>query len=347
MAGQLAVSGSVTIRALCLEQASGAVLHDVELFTVDDPQPIHKLNSFASPSPVLADGRLYCHCGDFGAACVDTATGRVLWRNRELRLNHENGPGSSPVLWQDKLIVHLDGSDVQSIAAYDAATGRIAWHMPRSGVVREDPQLKKSYGTPLIVPLGGRDTIVSPAADWLYGYDPATGAELWKLSYGVLGFSIVPRPVLAGDLLFMSTSFMQPELLAVKLAGPDVPPAIAWRQKKGAPTMSSPLVADGLVYLVSDKGVGSCLDAATGEPVWSERLGGNFSSSPLLADGRIYVGNRDGDTFVIKPGREYELLASNHLDGGIYATPAAIGRALFLRTETALYRIEKSKEAGR
>lgn len=345
MAEQLAVSGRVTIRAVCVEQATGKLLHDVELFTISDPQPIHKLNSFASTSPVLAGGRLFCHCGDFGAACLDAATGDVLWRNRELRLNHENGPGSTPVLWRDKLIVHLDGSDSQSIAAYDAATGKVAWQTPRSGPLRDDAQLRKAYGTPLVLPLGGREVVISPAADWLYAYDPATGEELWKLSYGVLGFSVVPRPVTAGELLFMSTSFMQPELLAVKLAGGNAPPEIVWREKKGAPTMSSPLVVDGLLYMVSDKGVGTCLDATTGEPVWAERLGGNFSSSPLFADGRIYVGNRDGDTFVIKPGRKYELLATNHLDGGIFATPAAVGRAIYLRTDGALYRIEKPPEA--
>ena len=346
MASQLAVSGAVTIRAVCVDQATGKLLHDVELFTIDDPQPIHKLNSFASPSPVLAEGRLYCHCGDFGAACIDAATGAVLWRNRELRLNHENGPGSTPLVWQGKLIVHLDGSDVQSIAAYDAATGKLAWQTPRSGELRDDPQLKKAYGTPLVLALGGRDVLVSPAADWLYGYDPATGTELWKLSYGVLGFSIVPRPVTAGELLVMSTSFNQPELLAVRMGGPDAPPTIAWREKKGAPTMSSPLVVGELLYMVSDKGVATCLDAATGEPVWSERLGGNFSSSPLFTDGRIYVGNRDGDTFVIRPGREFELLATNRLDGGIFATPAAVGRAIYLRTDQALYRLEKPRGAG-
>ena len=341
MAGQLEVSGSVTIRAVCLDQASGKILHDVELFTIRDPQPIHKLNSFASPSPVLAGGRLFCHCGDFGVACLDAATGRVLWRNRELRLNHENGPGSTPVVHGDKLIVHLDGSDVQSIAAYDTATGRLAWQTPRSGSLRDDPQLKKAYGTPLILPLEGRDVVLSPAADWLYAYDPATGDELWKMSYGVLGFSIVPRPVVAGEFLLLSTSFMQPELLAVKLPEAGSPPEIIWREKKGAPTMSSPLVADGLLYMVNDKGIATCLDATSGERVWTERLGGNFSSSPLLADGRIYVGNRDGETFVIRPGREFELLATNQLDGGIFATPAAVGRAIYLRTETALYRLEK------
>jgi outer membrane protein assembly factor BamB len=340
MAGQLSVTGGLTIRAVCVDAATGNIIHDIELLTVANPQPIHKLNSFASPSPVLGPGRLYVHCGDFGAACVDTATGNVLWRNRELRLNHENGPGSTPVLWKDKLIVHLDGSDVQSIAAYDTATGKVVWQTPRSGTLRDDPDLKKAYGTPVILELGGHDVVISPAADWLYAYDPATGRELWKMSYGVLGYSIVPRPVRSGDLLYMSTSFNQPELLAVRLSGPTNAPEIAWKEKKGAPTMSSPLVVGDLVYMVSDKGVGTCLDAKTGELVWSQRLGGNFSSSPLFADGRIYVGNRDGDTFVIEPGKEFRLLAQNHLDGGIFATPAAVGRAIFLRTEHALYRLE-------
>jgi len=341
MASQLEVSGPVTFRALGVDQASGAIRHDVELFTVGEPQPIHKLNSFASPSPVLADGRLFCHFGDFGAACVDTANGKVLWTNRELRLNHENGPGSTPVLWKGKLIVHLDGSDVQSIAAYDAASGTVTWRTTRSGALRDDPQLKKAYGTPLILSLGGREVLLSPAADWFYAYDPDSGRELWKMNYGVLGFSIVPRPVIAGDLVFLSTCFMQPELLAVRLAGPDAAPEIVWREKKAAPTMSSLLVVGGELYMVSDKGVATCLDAAGGERLWTERLGGNFSSSPLFADGRIYVGNREGDTFVIRPGRQYELLATNHLDGGIFATPAAVGRAIYLRTEQALYRIEK------
>lgn len=341
MASQLAVVNGLTIRAVCVDATTGTIVHDVDVLSVPTPQPIHKLNSFASPSPVLGERRLFIHCGDYGAACVDTQTGKVLWRNRELRLNHENGPGSTPVLWNDKLIVHLDGSDVQSIAAYDTATGNVAWQTPRSGALRDDPDLKKAYGTPVILELGGREVVISPAADWLYAYDPASGTELWKMEYGFLGFSIVPRPVVSGDLLFMSTSFNQPELLAIRLAGPTTAPAIAWKEKKGAPTMSSPLVIDGLVYMVSDKGVGTCLDATTGEVVWSQRLGGNFSSSPMVADGRIYIANRDGDTFVIKPGHEGEILATNHLDGGIFATPAALGRAIFLRTEHALYRLEQ------
>lgn len=335
------VAHSVTMRALAVDRVSGRIVHDIELFTIERPQPIHKLNSFASPSPVLAAGRLYCHFGDYGTACVDTEKAAVAWVSRDLRLDHMNGPGSTPVLWRDRLVIHCDGSDVQYVAALDAATGQVAWKTPRSGTLNENPDLKKAYGTPLVLAVAGRDVVVSPGADWVYGYDPADGTELWRLAYGTLGFSIVPRPVAARGLVFMSTSFTKPEVLAVRPGGAGAEPEIVWRQARGAPSMPSPLVVGDELYVVSDKGVATCLDVGTGAVVWSERLGGNFSSSPLYADGRIYVGNRDGATFVIAPGRQFELLATNQLDGQIFATPAAVGRALFLRTDHALYRLER------
>lgn len=337
----LTVSGPVNFRAICVDQATGKLLHDIDLMTEPEPDPIHPLNSFASPSPILDDGKLYCHFGTNGTACVDVATGRVLWTNREMRLKHENGPGSTPIIWKDYLVFHCDGSDVQYIAALDKRTGRMAWKTDRTGKLNPNPQLKKAYGTPVVLTLDGTEVLLSTGADWLYGYDPATGKELWKMNYGVLGFSIVPRPVAAHGMLYFSTSFMQPELLAVKLAGPATTPEIAWRAKKGAPNMPSPIVVGDELYMVSDKGIVTCFDAVSGKQHYSERLGGNFCSSPLLADGRIYVGNREGQTFVIKPGKTFELLATNTLDGQIMASPAALDRALYVRTDKAMYRIEK------
>ena len=337
------VSSSLSLRALGVDRDSGRLVHDVELFTIVDPQPIHALNSYASPSPVLAAGRLYCHFGDYGTACVETDTGRVLWASRDLRLDHMNGPGSTPILHDGLLIVNCDGTDVQFVAALDAASGRIAWRTSRSGPLRDDPDLKKAYATPIVARQGGRDVLVSPGADWLYGYDPRTGAELWRMSYGELGFSVVPRPITGHGLLFMSTSFNQPRILAVRLADDGSGAAIVWQEKKGAPSMPSPLLVGDRLFMVNDKGVATFLDARTGAAVATLRLGGNFSSSPLLAAGRIYVGNRDGDTFVIDPGSgpggEPRLLSTNHLDGRIFATPAAVGNSLYLRTDTAIYRI--------
>lgn len=339
----LTVSGELSMRALCVDRESGQLLHDVELFVEPRPQPTHAMNSFASPTPVLADGKLYCHFGTHGTACLDTATQKVLWTNRTLHLQHENGAGSSPVLWGDVLIFHCDGSDVQFIVALDKHTGQVAWKTDRSGAMKENPQLKKAYGTPLVVEVGGRPELLSPAADWLYAYDPATGKELWKLSYGVLGFSIVPRPVAGDGMFFMCTSFLQSELLAIKLAEGGTP-TIAWRYGRQAPRMPSPLLVGKELYLLSDGGIATCLEAASGRVLWTKRLSGNYCASPLLADGKIFVANRDGETTVLLPGDKFTELAVNKLDGAIMASPAALGQALYIRTDKALYRIETAKK---
>ncbi len=340
-AGQpLSIVGKVSLRAVCIDRASGKLLHDVELLVAESPDPVHQLNSFASPSPILEDGRLYAHFGTNGTACLDTTTQKVLWTNRELKLKHENGAGSTPVLWGELLIVHCDGSDTQSIAALSKLDGKVAWRTNRSGEMNPDPQLKKAYGTPLITKVGGREAVLSPAADWLYAYEPETGRELWKLNYGGLGFSIVPRPVVGHGMIFFCTSFMKPEILAVTL---DDKPKIAWRFGKQAPNMPSPLLVGDELYIVADKGVATCLDAKTGQANWTERLGGNFCSSPLFADGRILIGNREGQTFVIAPGKTYKLLATNLLNGEIMATPAAVDSDLIVRTDRALYRIAAKK----
>ena len=334
----LNISGRLSLRAVCIERNSGKLLHDIELLSEELPDAIHALNSFASPSPIIENGRLYCHFGTNGTACLDTQTGKIVWTNRELRLNHENGPGSTPMLFGDLLIIHCDGSDTQYVAALSKLDGKVVWKTPRSGQMDPNPQLKKAYGTPLVTELGGQPTVISPGADWLYAYDPESGRELWKLSYGAQGFSIVPRPVIGHGMVFFSTSFMKPEILAVKLNGT---PEIAWRFKKQAPNMPSPLLVGDELLVIADKGVATLLDAKSGDTLWTERLGGNFCSSPLIADGRIYVGNREGQTFVLAPGKEYKLLATNTLDGQIMATPAAIDGALFVRTDKALYRLAK------
>ncbi len=332
----LTLLDKVELRAVCVDRDSGRIVHDVLLLTEREPQAVHKLNSYASCSPVIEDGRLYCHFGTFGTACVDTAKGALLWKNTDLHIQHENGPGSTPVLWKNLLIFHLDGSDKQFVVALDKATGKLAWKTDRTGKMNDNPQLKKSYGTPIIVENGGKPELISPAADWLYAYDPANGRELWKLPFGRLGFSITPRPVTGHGMIFMSTGFMKPEMIAVKLDGSH---DIAWRYAKGAPTQPSPLLIGDELYFVSETGIITCVDAKTGTEIYKERLGGDYSSSPIFADGKIYVGNRTGLVTVIGPGKKFEVLGKNQLPGAIMATPAAVDGALFIRTEEALFRI--------
>lgn len=336
----LVLVGSLSLRAICVDRATGKIVHDIELLTDDDPDWTHQINTFASPSPVIDEGKLYCAFGTHGSACLDTQTQRVLWTSRELRINHENGPGSTPVIYGENFIVHCDGSDVQYIAALNKHDGKLAWKTPRSGAMRPDGQLRKAYGTPLVVKLHGRDQLISPASDWLYSYDPATGQELWKLNYEELGFSIVPRPVFGHEMIYFSTSFMRGEVLAVKF-DPTGAPAIAWRYSKAGPRVPSPLLVGDELYFVSDNGVATCLDAKTGEKNWEKRLAGNFVASPTLADGRIYFQNREGKTYVVQPGPKYELRATNTLDSGHWASLVGVDGAFYIRTDKALYCVKE------
>lgn len=329
----------VELRAVCIDRETGRIVHDVSLITAREPQWVHKLNSYASPSPVWEDGRLYCHFGSYGTACVDTQSAKRLWSNTDLQVMHENGPGGSPIIVGRFVVFQLDGSDHQYIAALDKQTGKLAWKTDRTGKMHINPQLRKSYGTPLVVEIAGKPQIVSPASDWVYGYDPETGDELWKVPYGELGFSLTPKPVVGHGMIYMATGFGKAQILALKYEGEQIP-RIAWRFNRGSPTMPSPLLVGDELYFVSDNGIFTCLDAHSGTEHYRERLSGNFSSSPWFSDGRIYVSNREGMTYVVRAGKSFEKLAENALPEGIFASPAAVDGAIYLRTESMLYRIE-------
>ncbi len=333
------VLSSVRLHVVCVDKRTGKLLHNLKAITKKQPQWVHKLNSYASPSPIIEGGRVYCHFGSYGTVCIDAKTAKVAWRNDKLWVNHENGPGSTPVLWKDLLIFHMDGSDKQYVVALDKKTGHEKWRTDRTGKMNKNPQLKKSYGTPLIAKANGRDTLFSPGADWLYGYDPATGRELWKLDYGMLGFSIVPRPVVGHGMLFMSTSFMRPQLLAVRYEN-TAKPDIAWKYNRGVSNQPSPILIGDELYFVSDSGgLVTCLNAHTGEVHFRERLGGNYSASPLHANGKLYFHSREGITTVLQAGKTFKVLSKNKLEGQHMASAAVDGNALILRTDKALYRI--------
>ncbi len=342
----LKIAGSLSLRAICLQRDSGQVLHDVEIFQISDPGPIHALNSYASPSPIIEKGRLYCHFGTFGTACLETKTGQIEWSNRDLKTDHQNGPGSSPVLWGDLLIVNYDGIDSQYVAAFDKGTGKVVWKTKRSGELNPRVELQKAYCTPIVIDDGKRVQLISPGADWVYSYNPADGKEIWRAHYGKLGFSTVPRPVVGHGMVYVCTSYMQSRLLAVRYDGTgDVTKShITWNSDSQIPKKPSTLLVGDELYLVSDGGVATCVDAKTGKQHWRARLAGQYSASPLYADGRIYFFSQEGKTVVIAPGKVYQELATNQLDAGFMASPAVAGKSLYLRTHTHMYRIEDSKK---
>lgn len=344
----LQIAGRMTLKVLQLDAATGKIVRDIPVFTVDDVQPKHALNSYASPTSVIHEGRLVVHFGSYGSAAVDCDSGAVIWKNEELKVDHQNGPGSSPIVAGNLMIVHMDGIDEQYIAALDVVSGEVAWKTKRTGKMNERPEMQKAYGTPLIVEADGRQELISPAADWVYAYDPETGEELWKAHYGKLGFSTVPRPVAGNGLVYICTSFMQSRLLAVKPGGTgDVTEThIVWTADRQIPKKPSLMLSGSELYAVSDGGILTALNATTGEELWQERLPGEYSASPLYAGGRIYFFSQDGVATVIEQSGEYREVARNRLDEGFMASPAVADGSLFLRTTGHLYRIADEQTGG-
>lgn len=336
---------------IAVDAATGQIRFNEKLFHCDTPEPLgNEINSYASPSPVIEPGRVYIHFGSYGTACLDTATAKVIWQRQDLPCRHYRGPGSSPILFENLLILTMDGVDVQYMIALDKMTGATVWKTDRTtvwhdldenGKVKRDGDARKSFSTPVVADTGGQFQLLTVASSAWYSYDPRTGRELWKALND--GFTPSARPVFGGGLVYVTTGQGVVELWAIRTDGQgDVTDThVAWKLAgRPVPEQPSPIFIDGLLYLVSNNGLASCLEAATGTPVWSERMGGTYQASPIYADGRLYFFNVQGMSTVLMPGRTYQVLAANQLDVGLMASPAVVGKTLFLRTKTHLYRIE-------
>jgi len=329
--------------AVCVDRETGKIVHDRKVFDVEKPEHIADVNSYASPTPAVEAGRVFAHSGTYGTACLDTATGQTVWTRRDLTCDHHEGPGASPILFEHFLIVHVDGCDVQYVVALDKQTGRTVWKTPRSVDYTKIHRLtRKSYATPAVVDAGGRIELVSPCSRAIIGYNPRTGEELWKVTHR--GWSMVPRPLYAHGLVFLTIDYDRPELWAIRPGGSgDVTAShVAWKLTRNAPRTPAPLAVGDHLYLINNLGIASCVEAKTGKTVWQERVGGEHWAAPVFADGRIYLFAQDGTARAIEPSpTACKILAENKLDGRIMASPAAAGKAFFVRSETHLYRIEQ------
>jgi outer membrane protein assembly factor BamB len=324
---------SASLRALAFDVATGREIVNVEVFRLDDAGYVNPKNSRASPTPIVDGDRVFVHFGAEGTAALSTS-GEILWTTH-LRYESQHGNGGSPTLYQDLLIINCDGNGGDAyVVALDTASGK-----PRWKTARRRPA-DQAYSTPLVITVGQQDQLVSVGAYRAAAYDPLTGQEIWRVSYGD-GFSNVPRPVFGQGLVFIATGFQTPALMAVRPDGKgDVTRThVAWTITRGAPYTPSPLLVGNDLYYVSDTGVLSLADAASGQIVWQQRLGGNYSASPVFADGRIYFQSEEGMTTVIAPGREFRRLASNRLDGATLASMAVSGGSFFIRSQSHLYRI--------
>lgn len=349
------------LSALAFDRRSGKILHDLLLFNVENPQFAHRFNSYASPTPVIESNRVYVTFGSPGTACIDTATGAVIWSRTDLECNHFRGSGSSPILYQDLLIMNFDGSDHQFVVALDKHTGHTVWTRTRSidfkdldadGQPEAEGDFRKAFATPHVATLSQKPILISQGAKAVYAYDPLAGEELWRVEERS-SHSASSRPVAGHGLAFVATGWSTGQLLALRPGRPgeildanaeqdnsDTQLKVIWKSRRNVPRKPSLQLHRDWLFTIDDGGIASCLDAHSGREIWRERVGGNYSASPICAENRLYLFSEEGKTTVLAADAQFQVLAVNQLDEGFMASPAVSDNALFLRTRTHLYRID-------
>jgi len=323
-----------SLRLMSFDASSGRTTLDVEVLRLRNSALLNQKNSHASPTPIVEGDRVYVHFGAEGTAAVST-TGEVIWKVR-LQYESQHGNGGSPVLAGDLLILNCDGFDEAFVVALDKRTGKTRWR-----TFRPEPW-SQAYSTPLVIRVADRDLVISVGAFHAMAYDPQNGKEAWRVDYPE-GFSNVPRPVYGAGLVFITTGFQQPSILAVRPDGKGnvTRSHVAWTLSRGAPLTPSPLLVGDALYIVTDTGIASNVDARTGAVRWQHRLSGPVSASPVSVDGRIYFLDEEGKTTVVMPGPTFEAVAVNALDGATLASIAVASQSFFIRTATHLYRISE------
>lgn len=335
----------------CIDFNSGKIVQEVMLFKPDSVQHIHPTNSYATSTPCIEDGFVYVHFGTYGTACIDTKTFQVVWTRTDLNCDHMQGAASSPILYKNLLILHIEGTDVQYLIALDKHTGKTVWKTdrPREFYDTIEPVSRKAYCTPIVVNANGKDQLISNGSQLCIAYEPETGKQLWQVFYGE--DSTVSMPLSYNGMVYINSGWVLPKdgspfyarLLAVDPTGTgDITKThVPWEVDVDVPQISTPVIVDSLIYMVHERGTVTCLNAKTGAVVWKEKLKDQFNASGLYASGNIYLFSLKGKAYVIKPGLTFQLIAENQLEGVVKATPAIVRDHIIFRTDKFLYRIGK------
>ena len=338
--------------AVCIDFENGQIIQEIDLFQPQNIQRMHPTNSYATPTPCIEKGFVYMHFGTYGTACIDTKKMEVVWQRTDLNCEHMQGAASSPVLYENLLIVHLEGTDVQFIAALDKKTGQTVWKTNRPSEKYEDapPVYRKSFQTPLIVNVGGKHQLISNGSLFCMAYEPETGKEIWRLFYGE--DSTVAMPLFFNGMVYVNSGWVLSQgtpffcrLYAVDPtgAGNITDTHVKWMSEEHIPQTSTPVIVDSLMYGVTERGMVSCRDAASGQIIWTQQLKGHFDASIIYAAGYLYFSEEKGTSYVIEPGRKYQPVAENTLDGKLKATPVILRNCILMRTDSHLYKIAEQK----
>jgi outer membrane protein assembly factor BamB len=323
-----------TLKVLCFDASNGKQIWERIVFDGEVYDEVHRTADYATTT-VTTDGKFaYANFGAEGFFKLDN-DGKILWKCDLGKIDTVGlGYGPSPVLFEDKLIVLADQDDGHNsfIAAVSTADGKIVWKTPR--------KIANTWTTPVLVKIGGETQVVVSAGEKVMAYDPRTGKELWSADGP--GGNVVHTPVFGADLLFATVGYPIKKSEAIRLnpaAGED---RIAWSYTKGTSYIPSPLLYGDNLYLMTDSGIVTCLNAKTGEPKYEAKRvpkPGRFTSALVAFDGKILMTSEDGDTYVIKAGPEFEILATNSIGEGVVASLALAGDSIYIRSTKSLFRI--------
>ena len=337
--------------AVCVNKTNGGIIHKQLLFTPDTVFGKHAVNSYATPTPCIENDFVYMNFGQYGTACVQAGTGKITWKRNDLLCNHVQGPGSSPILYKNMLILHYEGVDKYFIIALDKTTGKTLWKTERPADLYEPLEEigRKAYITPIVINVKGRDLLISNGSAVCIAYDILTGIEVWRIVQGE--DSTIAMPVTENGIVYFYTSFLTPkdggekycELMAVNPDGEgDITKTnIIWHIKSPILQLSSPLINNGLIYTIDTNNTLLCIDAKTGKTIYDYKLHSKYNASPVLAGGYIFFPSTNGKTLVIKEGKTLGIVSENKLDGQIWASPAVTDNKLLIRTSKYLYLIGK------
>jgi len=334
-----------------IDARTGRVLVHKLIFENAAPEPLSNgVNTYASPSCVLEDDAVYVHFGSYGTARLDPQTADIVWQRRDFPCRHYRGPGSSPVLWRELLILTFDGIDQQYVAAVDKHTGKTVWRTDRStdyhdlgpdGKPKREGDIRKGYGTPATMDVAGRTQVVSIGSRAAFGYDAATGKEIWTVTHS--DFNAASPPLHFENTAIIDTGSGGDNLMAIRLDetthGNVTNSHVVWNRKKGNARLSAPVLHRGRVWMLTDNGVLFGVDAKTGKQLAVLRLGGVFVASPVVVGENLYACDQEGTISVVRTSLPPEIIAKNRLSDGMRASPAVADGAIYLRTYHSLYKV--------
>ncbi len=335
-----------------IDRNNGKVVHHKVVFENAAPEELgNPMNNYAAPSPVLEEDGLYVHFGTYGTARINPATGEKMWERRDINVRHYRGPGSSPILHGDLLILTFDGIDQQFVTALDKKTGKSVWKTARTtdyqdldkdGHPTRDGDMRKAYHTPVVFDMGGQQVLVTIGSRAAFGYDVKTGKELWTLRHG--GFNAAIPPLRMGGLLILNTGSERAHTVCVriddKMQGDITESHVVWDREKRNASESSPVIVNGTLFQTTRGGVVSAVDVTSGKDLWEDRMAGKHVPGVLVIGDKLLFSNDRGESYLIRAAPEkFEQVRMNQLAEPISASPAVAEGALFMRTNGAMYKI--------